>query len=1402
MNVADPLENQKREEVSTLPRNLEELVEKIKSSDFESLLNDKEFPAQLFHIVDGLNLRNLKNTECDRIKGLIESIQSSGIQDSLEIDEEHFDQLTKKFEGADAELKKALYLFLTKRAHKVHANLIWERVPFWLLEPYIKWLIFSPEAFSEIGEADSYRQHIGSILGEFWQRISDDRKSPLSLKLSQIVSTHLNLVPLLFNREGNKEVYVHRAKIIAHFLESRGMKLDAPAMKAPSHRRRIKVGFLNAHFSSQTETYTSIPSFSHLDRKRFEVVVYSLGAGGGALEDYCRSRVDAFVVLPQGLDAQVKKIREDALDAIVIGTNVTAVTNHIALLASFRLAPVQLVNNSSPVTSGMAHMDGYLSGSFLVDSGTSAQYSEKVLEFDGPAHCFNYEVDRHAPVVNLRRGDLGIPDEAVVFFSGANCFKIIPEMQEAWARILSRVPDSYLMLHPFNPNWSNKYPVLRFERSMRLALERHGVDPKRLVLSRERLPSRSDVLELIKLSDIYLDSFPFAGVNSAVDPLEVGVPLVACEMETFRSKMAGSLLRELKIEELIALDEAGYIDLAVKLGMDREYRQSISAKISEAMRQNPSFINSEAYSANMGRIIESLVGRSALDETIPKGDGTLQYAMNEFTSGRFSEAEDVCRDLLAKDEKCAGAWALLGRMALLNGDLETAGDFASVASDLEPANIGFIRDLGEVFLRRKEIEPAEGQVRRALELEPEAFENLVLLGRVLAEKGEQANSLGAFEKALRLKKDDAEAITHYAMALQKFDRGKDAISQIRKACALEPDSVEHQTNFATLLEQNKRFVDALAAYGKAARMNPNVAYIWFRQGKLLNGLKRYVEAIPILEKAIAMPGVLGEYFYEMGLALHMSKRFPEALQNYEKALAAGYNTAALQCNRGVIFKELRRGGNAIMAFHSAVKMDPSNVSYLNNLGAAALELGLNSEALGCFEEAARQNPKLPTAQNNIGNLLKDRARGMDALPHYRKAMELDPENHDTQSNYLLCHMYLPEIDPKLVFEEHRKWGVAKAKKTPPAFKFKPRTPGAKLRVGFLSPDLCHHPVAHFIEPLFREYDRSQFEFVAYGDQRKSDDYSERFAQQVDLWRETCSLNDQALAKQIHEDRLDILFELSGHTAYNRLPILAMKPAPLQASYLGYPGTTGLPTIDFRITDALVDPPGMTEKFHTERLIRLPRCAWCYEPDAISPEVGPSPVLKNGYITFGCFNNMAKLNRALFDMWSEILLQVPGSHLRLKAKTLTDEGVKEELKNYFLEKGIAAERLDFFGHTRKIHEHLAHYNEVDIALDSYPYHGTTTTCEALWMGCPVVTRAGTTHVSRVGVSLLDAVGLQEFVCDSAKSYIAKTLELASDITRLSGMRAGMRQRLRASPIMDAPAFARDFESALNEIAATR
>ena len=1370
---------------------------------------------------DGCNNGFLEDTSEDSYSSLL----LSGIQaDFLSVEQHEFlhgltdnEMSGEKTSFFDKALFKPAHLHLQSEFPEFTKLPKCFRPVFWT------YLFKAPEVFQNAAEAEAYSVHLLHWLSEAARRIEKEPTSPFTKEIASTLMQYLNVIPSYCTPVGNRDLMTLRARVIEFTFGNSGLKLDMPAQPKGPRRtaQKIRVGMLNSHFGLQTETFVTLPAL-HLDKDRFEVHLFCCVKNPGPVEDRCRSLAKGFHLLPESIQERVQMIRNAKLDVLIIGTNITAVTNQIALLAAFRMAPIQVVSHCSPMTSGFKNSDAFLSGSLAYREGVSeAEFSEKLILLDGPPVCLDYSCEPTAPgLVPPDRSQLGIPADAVVFFNAASCYKIPLELLHLWARLLKEVPNSVLCLLPFNPNWASKLPETRFRALLESVLAEHGVEKNRVVLG-PKLPNRAAVMNFERIADVYLDTLPFSGSISTVDPLQLGIPVVACDGETTRSRCSGAQLRELGLDELVGQNEEEYFAKALHLARDQEYRSSISSRIKHAMSKGPRFLNPEEYGRNLGNALEVLVeeGLEALDD--PKAfaqkvrdhrlnrfgysgseaavsEITISDAQMAFTEGRLSDAEDICREILGKDERCAGAWHLMGQMAALQGDVETAGEFASVASELDPQNADFVRELAEVFLRKKELESAEQQVRRALEMAPDSPEGLVLLGRIMAEKEDKTASLDAFQDALRLRKDYAEGVSHYAMALQKFGRGKDAISQIRKACVLEPDSVEFQTNLAILLEQNARYVDALAAYGKAARLNPSVGFVWFRQGRLLNGLKRYADSIPVLEKAISLPGQLGDYYYEYGLALHMSKRFQEALVHYEKALSMGYNTAALQCNRGVIYKDLRKGGDAIMAFHAAVVMDPSNVSYLNNLGAAALELGLNTEALECFEQAVEKNPKLPTARNNIGNLLKDRARGMDALPQYRKSMELNPDDRDAPSNYLLCHMYIPDMDPKLVFEEHKKWGLSTAKKITPAFKFKPRRAGAKIRIGILSADLCHHPVAHFIEPIFRAYDRERFEFFAYGDQRKSDDFSARFASMLDQWRDTCSLDDRALAKLIHGDRIDILFELGGHTAYNRLSVCALKPAPVQVSYLGYPGSAGMPTIDYRITDAFADPQGVTEHLHTEKLIRLPDCAWCFLPDATAPDVEPPPVMEKGYVTFGCFNNMAKLNAALFETWAEILNRVPNSRLRLKARTLTDKGVCKELTDFFIARGIEEERLDFFGHTQKILQHLSHYHVVDIALDSFPYHGTTTTCEAMWMGCPVVTRAGQAHVSRVGVSLLNAVGLHEFITESREDYIEKAVALAAQTDLLQELRSGMRERLRESILMDEKRFVRGFEAALMEM----
>jgi protein O-GlcNAc transferase len=795
--------------------------------------------------------------------------------------------------------------------------------------------------------------------------------------------------------------------------------------------------------------------------------------------------------------------------------------------------------------------------------------------------------------------------------------------------------------------------------------------------------------------------------------------------------------------------------------------------------------------------------RTNINSKLPTQSATLEVAISAFNAGRLGEAEDVCRELLGADEKCAGAWSLMARMAALNGDLETAGEFASVACQLEPSNPACLSAHAEVLLDAGALDDAETRIREALAVQPGSAQNLSTLGRILSAKGENASALEAFEQALRLDRNNPGILIQHGLALQEANRGKDAIAALRKACSNDPDSPEPLIHLGMLLEKNARYGDALATYNKATAAHPDVAFLRYCRGKLLNGLQRYPEAREELTQASRLPGAPPQATYELGLAHQMLRDSLKALALYDEAIAKGVETADLHCNRGVLLKETNRHREALASFHRAVTLDPENVHFMNNLGAAALELGFNSEALECFRSAVERNPKLATAHNNLGNLLKDRGKALESLDHYRRSMELSPGNFQTVSNHLLAHQYPPGMDPATVHEEHRRFGLQFAQTIRPAFQPAPPprpASGEKIRVGFLSADFCQHPVASFTEGLFRHLDREAFHLTVYADYTKPDAMSEHLKTLVDDWHETSTLASPDLAARIHSDSIHILLDLAGHTALNRLDVFCMKPAAVQATWLGYPSTTGIPAIGHRLTDAIADPPGQTEKFHTERLVRIPGCAWCYTAHPLAGDVAPLPAATHGAVTFGCFNNMAKWNEPLYELWLEILRRTPGSRLRLKAKTLLDEGVQAELRAWFTDRGITTERLLLSGHSPRLAGHFTEYNAVDIALDTFPYHGTTTTCEALWMGVPVVSLAGSTHVSRVGASLLHAVDLPHLSATTPEDYIATATSLAADLDALAALRSSLRQRMTSSLLMDAPRYAANFASALHDMTA--
>jgi predicted O-linked N-acetylglucosamine transferase (SPINDLY family) len=393
--------------------------------------------------------------------------------------------------------------------------------------------------------------------------------------------------------------------------------------------------------------------------------------------------------------------------------------------------------------------------------------------------------------------------------------------------------------------------------------------------------------------------------------------------------------------------------------------------------------------------------------------------------------------------------------------------------------------------------------------------------------------------------------------------------------------------------------------------------------------------------------------------------------------------------------------------------------------------------------------------------------------------------------------YDPAQTPETLLDAHRAFERTLPPVPAPAPHANARDLERPLRVGYVSADFCAHPVGYFILPVLAAHDRARVAVHCFSGRLVEDDVSARLRGHAAAWRSTVGVDDAALAAQIRADGIDILVDLGGHTAGNRLGAFARKPAPIQVTWLGYPATTGLRAIDYRLSDAFADPAD-ADRQSVEALVRLPGGFHCYVPADAAPDVAPAPARAQGVVTFGSFNNLSKVNARVIAAWGRVLAAVAGSRLLVKARPLADPDTRARYQALFAQAGVAPERVSLIATATSWRDHMAQYGQVDIALDTFPYNGTTTTCDALWMGVPVITLRGDRHAGRVGVSLLSHVGLPELIADTLDDYVAKAAALAGDLDRLAALRTGLRPRLVAAPIGDPQRFTRALEDAYREM----
>lgn len=762
----------------------------------------------------------------------------------------------------------------------------------------------------------------------------------------------------------------------------------------------------------------------------------------------------------------------------------------------------------------------------------------------------------------------------------------------------------------------------------------------------------------------------------------------------------------------------------------------------------------------------------------------FDLALQHHQAGRLAEAEALYRQILAVQPTNADAMHLLGVLAQQVGRLDLAVEWIGRAIAINASESTYYCNLGNALAAQANFDAAIAACRRALGLKPECAEAYNNMGNAHKGLGQLDEAIAAYQHALQIRTEYPEAHNNLGLAMAARGSFAAAIAAYHRALQLNPNLVEVYNNLGMALRQEDKLDEAIQAYRQANKLQPNCAEVCYNLGTALGERGELNEAIVVLRRAVASIPNHPDVYNNLGNALRDQGQLDEAIVNYRRAL----------------------------------EINPTYAEVWNNLGNALKDQGQLDKAVASYRRALEINPAYAEACNNLGNALKDQGQLDEAVTAYCRALEIKPQCVEAQDSLILILHYLPGNNEGRLIEEQRRWNrLFGALRKKPVRSHTGNDPERRLRVGYVSADFSGHVVGRNLAPLFRCHDHQNVEIICYSGRARSDTLTAEFRKRAEKWRSTAGLKDETLAAMIERDGVDILVDLSQHTLGNRLPLFALQPAPVQVSFAGYPESTGVGAIGYRISDRWMEECGVrnaecgvanggavsdagsaiaNSEFRvpnfvkgTERVYLLDSF-WCYDPCGIAVEINGLPAKQNGHITFGSLNNFCKVNEPLLRLWARLLEKVQDSRLVL----LSHAGSHRQRTVEFLEReGVEAHRVDFVA-PRPRKEYLELYNRLDITLDTFPYNGHTTSLDALWMGVPVVSLCGERAVARAGLSQLSNLGLPELVARAEGEYVKIAAELANDLPRLTELRGTLRSRMEASVLMDAERFARQIEAA--------
>lgn len=861
-----------------------------------------------------------------------------------------------------------------------------------------------------------------------------------------------------------------------------------------------------------------------------------------------------------------------------------------------------------------------------------------------------------------------------------------------------------------------------------------------------------------------------------------------------------------------ALSQAGQLDdaravlaLARQQGLEGGEVDALAARLGE-----------DALATAPAGPVEQAASGAAPTAAAPTGDSPgredMEALMALYAERQYAALAERAQHMTVRYPQHAFGWKILGVALKLQGKGDQALEPLRQAAALAPADVETHYNLGVTLQELGRLDEAEARYRQALEIDPvyaDAYLNLGVtlsklgrldeaearlrqalllrpnyaeahsnLGATLLELGRLDEAESSYRQALQLAPDNARAHTNLGIALQRLERLDEAETSCRRAVQLLPEDAEVHGNLGNILRESGRLDEAEASFRQALRIRTDDVTMHNNLAITLQELGRLDEADTHFQLALYLDPNDARSYENRANLLRFMERLDEAETNYRKALQITPDDAGLHLNMGKLMRVMNRLGEAEASFRHALEIRPDEINALNNLGVTLQYLGRLDEAVTCYRRILQVKPNNAGALANLGAALLSLGRLDEAEACSRQALQINPEHATLHSNLLYYLSLSASTDPHALFLEHVRFGEQFEPALRPHWPAhtQSRDPERRLQVGFVSADFYNHAVATFIEPVIAQLSgHPQLSLHAYYNNFFDDEVTARLRGHFAHWNPIAGLSDAALADKIHADGIDILIDLSGHTGENRLLVFARKPAPIQATWMGYPGTTGMRAMDYYLGDRLFLPPGEFENQFTEKIVYLPANS-PYLPVKDAPPIGSLPALDKGHLTFGSFSRPNKLSPTVIAVWAQLLRALPDSRMLLAG--IPEAGSCETLIDWFAAEGIARERLSL--HPRcNLDVYLDLHHQVDICLDTFPCNGGTTTLNALWMGVPTLTLAGSTAAGRSGASILGHAGLESFVAHDTADFVAKGVAWNDKRAELADIRAGLRERFTQS-----------------------